>query len=434
MKKTIAGLLVCLTAAIACGDADELFKQGAAVFKSDPAQAYSLFVQAAEGGNVSAMVGAGHCLENGVGTEAVYAIAIEWYEKAAAQKNLKACEGLARIHASCPDPQFHDGEKAVQYAEAVVRNKPKDVEALSLLAAAHARNFEFEKAVSNAKQATLLEHNDEAKSLLRLRVEGYEQGRPDPAMATEAWMVAATGSGKSIWAADRSLWRFCERGGPYYNPEKAIEICHMMIDSGRRGVSREMGGLYVDVGEVGKAQKCLERLADYYKDHDIRERGRELRVLYCLSPKISNDRVRKQAEEYETGFDLNRRVSCPDRGERCSGCSSCKRDTIIFPPDLAVSYFLFRVLVQRGDSEASAKVAAYEQKMGAYRAILANEPNLSNEEVARAVAEEARKIEEGKELPRSILMAIGLYWEACVLDPSPEYETAIERLVETLSL
>ena len=81
-----------------------------------------------------------------------------------------------------------------------------------------------------------------------------------------------------------------------------------------------------------------------------------------------------------------------------------------------------------------AKVAAYEQKMGAYRAILTNEPNLSNEEVAGAVAEEARKVEESKELPRSNLMAIGLYWEAYMLDPSPEYETAIERLVETLSL
>lgn len=56
MKRFVAGLLFYLLTTGAFGDGDALFKQGAALFKFDPAKAYPLFVRAAEEGNVSAIM------------------------------------------------------------------------------------------------------------------------------------------------------------------------------------------------------------------------------------------------------------------------------------------------------------------------------------------------------------------------------------------
>jgi len=66
MKGLIVGVTVLLTVGAAYGDGDELYKQAVAVYSDDPAKACALFVQAAEAGSVSAMVGAGHCFEAGI--------------------------------------------------------------------------------------------------------------------------------------------------------------------------------------------------------------------------------------------------------------------------------------------------------------------------------------------------------------------------------
>ena len=208
MARVLLGLVYLLSACLAHGDGDALYKQGAAVYESEPAQAFGLFVQAAEAGNPSAMVGAGHCCETGIGTKVDYAKAIEWYEKAVAHNSLKACEGLSRIYASCDDPEFHDGEEAVKYASVLARKKPRDADALILLAAAHARNIEFDKAVEIISKACGMASIN-MQSDLRARQKAYFRGTPYPERFTEVWIMNASEKG--------SVWAMCEIAKLYTN-------------------------------------------------------------------------------------------------------------------------------------------------------------------------------------------------------------------------
>ncbi len=195
-------ILICIVYAVssmfANGDAEALYKQGVALFKAEPARALSLFEQAGLEGHVSAMTGAGHCYENGIGAETNYNVAIEWYEKAAEQNSINACEGLARIYASCPDPNFHDGAKAVKFASAVAKKKPRDEDSLVLLAAAYARNMEFEYAEKVQSQAV---RNADIKEVEEQKcwIKRYQEGSPCPPIATEVWLLNAADKG-SLWA------------------------------------------------------------------------------------------------------------------------------------------------------------------------------------------------------------------------------------------
>ena len=192
VKRILFGVTVLLLSVLARGDGEALYKQGAAVYKTDPAQAFGLFVQAADAGNVSAMVGVGHCYETGTGTVTNHAKAIDWYEKAVDHNSLKACEGLAHIYATCSDPQFHDGEKAVKYASVVARKKSHDAEALSLLAAAYARNMEFDKAVEVNDQACTSARSASLVTELRRRDKFYyANGIAYPASAKQEAIVLA---------------------------------------------------------------------------------------------------------------------------------------------------------------------------------------------------------------------------------------------------
>lgn len=200
MKHVLMGFVCVLVVVSAQADkqAAALYRQGTEVYKTDPMQAYELFIQAAEAGNPAAMVGVGHCCEIGEGTTINYTRAIEWYEKAVQHNSLKACKGLVRIYASCENPSFHDGEKAVKYAAAIVRGNPRNIDALSLLAAARARNYEFGKAVDASRKAcgaAPLRKNDECKN----RYEKYLLGTPFPAVATEDWLLEAANR-NSVWA------------------------------------------------------------------------------------------------------------------------------------------------------------------------------------------------------------------------------------------
>ncbi len=180
------------------GQASGLYKQGLAVYKTDPMQAYELFVQAAEAGFLPAMVATGHCYDTGVGATINYTKAIEWYGKAVEFNSIKACEGLARIYASCLDPKFHDGKKAVKYALAVVRKKPSDVQSRVLLSAAHARNFEFNKAIKGLSEARRNASRD-IISELNEREERYTLGKPFPSQSTDRWIRQAANH-ESVWA------------------------------------------------------------------------------------------------------------------------------------------------------------------------------------------------------------------------------------------
>ncbi len=191
---------------LALGGADETYERGLKAYQGDPAQARALFVLAAEQGNVSAMVGAGRCFE----AEKDFAKAIEWYEKAVAENSIKACEGLARVYASCPDPAFHDGANAVKYAAAVARKNPRDAETLALLAAAHARNFDFSEAVRIQKTAVQYGSMERSKEFKR-RVDAFKAGAPEPAVATDVWILGAADAG-STWGMREEGARCHKRG------------------------------------------------------------------------------------------------------------------------------------------------------------------------------------------------------------------------------
>lgn len=235
IRKTliISGLVVCNLFA----GGTTLYEQGAGLFQADPTQALELFEQAAGEGNVSAMVGAGHCYETGEGTEVDYAKAIEFYELAVKHKSLKACEGLGRIYASCPDPKFHDGEKAVKFASVVVRKNKRDAGAYAELAAAYARNLEFDRAESAILKANATASSKEYKTQL----EDYRKGKPYPEASTDEWIDKAALSGsewalrkcaeKSHRAGDFSQSRlFYEKLREQRSPEDNVQLGLYYID------------------------------------------------------------------------------------------------------------------------------------------------------------------------------------------------------------
>jgi tetratricopeptide (TPR) repeat protein len=78
------------------------------------------------------------------------------YEKALADrrqairldpKTATAYAGIAHIHATCPDPLFRDGERAVEFAKRALDLDKDNPLMMSVLAAAYAEAFEYAKAV-----------------------------------------------------------------------------------------------------------------------------------------------------------------------------------------------------------------------------------------------------------------------------------------------
>lgn len=292
MKHILLGMTFFL-AGLAFSDSDALYKQGVAVYNTDPSAACALFVRAADAGNVSAMAGAGHCYETGTGTEVDYAKAIAWYEKAVAQNSLKACEGLARIYATCEDPEFHDGERAVKYAAAVAKKKPREADVIRLLAAAYARNLEFEKAQQAQRTAIRYSSADKLQAM-KEQVGRYEKGEPYPAVASTEWLRNASNQG-SIWAMFQMSEMKCNDG----NFEEAFAFCHgaMLKGSGKAAVL--VGDFYwtgkgtqrdnlLAVQSYEAAQKHgveldavqAERLKDYT---EICEKLRNSNAAHCIS-------------------------------------------------------------------------------------------------------------------------------------------------------
>ncbi|VGO16757.1 Secretory immunoglobulin A-binding protein EsiB [Pontiella desulfatans] len=253
-------LALLLATSIVHGDADALYRQGAAVFESDPAKACGLFVQAAEQGNVSAMVGAGHCFETGAGAAKDYAKAIAWYEKAVAQNSLKACEGLARIYASCEDPEFHDGELAVKYASAVARKNPRDADALAILAAAHARNLDFAQAVKFQSDAVRYCSLEQASGF-KERIAQYKRGIPEPVAASEVWILSAADQGMP-WGLYMQGRQCLEK----QEEDQAVQWFERAVAAGSAEAALELGdchwlGLGAGIDYI-KAAECYATATD----------------------------------------------------------------------------------------------------------------------------------------------------------------------------
>ncbi len=85
--------------------------------------------------------------------EEKYDDAIELYKRAADHGNAWGQNNLAWVYATFKDPQLRDGERAVHYAVKATEQEPQNSHFFRTLAAAYARNKEFDNAVEAQQKA-----------------------------------------------------------------------------------------------------------------------------------------------------------------------------------------------------------------------------------------------------------------------------------------
>lgn len=365
MTRWAMGWVLMVGLVFADGQADEIYKQGAVVYQTEPAKAYELFVQAAERGHASALAGAGYCCETGTGTKVDYAKAIAFYEKAVEQNSLKACEGLARIYASCEDPQFHDGEKAVKFASAFVRKKPNDAEALSLLSLAHNRNVEFDKAVRTGKKAVLNCRDIERAKELNVTLDDLEAKRPIPQVANDVWIFRASEK-DSVWAIKKVVDMYAKKGGDAYNSSLAFKYCKRGVELGEVSFYPLLGDLYYEKGEteenLNQAYNCYE-LAIEHKCYQ--KKSMPYQVLHRKYFKEKKDACFEEAEKCRTGYERKESYISGYSTETYSdGYYTYTRlvpeystRIVRVPPDPTKARFLYKIAQIKGHPQAEEMMA-----------------------------------------------------------------------------
>ena len=420
IKKALLGWVCLLSTCLAHGGGEDLYKQGAAVYKTDPVQAFGLFAQAAEVGNSSGMVGAGHCCETGTGTAIDYATAIKWYEKAIAYNSLKACEGLARIYASCDDPEFHDGEKAVKYASVLARKKPRDADALALLAAAHARNVDFKKAEKVQRTAQRVAPLNELKEYKK-QVQKYVEGEPRPSKATEAWIFRAADA-DMLWAVVKLVHLAGDPDREMYNPQLALKMCQKGIDKGKFDLYIQQGNLYLDTGDLEQAYESYQA--------SCRHNYRSIETLLYRHLKNPPEKVFLWGEKHRDGYKSEYTVrvhtgyepSSYINGRYIRGAAIYK-DVVkikMVPPSWESALYLFKIAKKQGHLKAAEELQSMEREMNAYKRILENKKGRDDRTVAMAVREEAAKYKKGGTFSHNLKLAETLYKKSYELNPLGE--------------
>jgi TPR repeat protein len=384
-SRTACMLAACLLAGGTLADikrkesGEDIHARGMAVFQVDPEASLVLFAKAARLGHVESMIRLGHCHQTGAGSSpnkknalmwykksveagssaALYPIgniyetggkgvprdvaaAIEWYEKSVGQNSLQACAGLARIHASGDDPSFHDGPRAIKYATVLVQKNPRDPAGFDLLAAAFARDLQFDKALKASSQAIALSPLDEAAER-RDRREAYAAGKPNPEIASDEWILAAA-ERENMWAMLKLAKRNNDLLSDSYDPSSArfwygkaaedgsslalVKLGNMCL-RGRGGpvdtkkafwcfseaAKAESPKAYAPLGRMyagGKGTKVnLELALEWYRksfDSGIKQGGQELGALRLLgktaaslSPEELYGDAKRMAESNEPG-------------------------------------------------------------------------------------------------------------------------------------
>ncbi|MDF7801827.1 tetratricopeptide repeat protein [Pontiellaceae bacterium B1224] len=259
-------------------EAQSFYDRGMKVYAVDPGASLDLFIKAAKKGNIEAMVRLGYCFQTGTGTPVMpkaalnwytkaakagniaalyeigsiyetglfkiapdYAKALEWFGKGISNHSLKSCEALTRICASCDDPEFHDGEKAVYYAAGLRRIDARNAAYFDLAAAAYARNLDFNNAVKAASQAIALSSLEDAPGR-RERKENYENGIPFPPVASNAWILKAAAN-NNMWAMLQLADRYDDNLATTYDPAIARAWYEKAAEDGSAEALLQLGNL-----------------------------------------------------------------------------------------------------------------------------------------------------------------------------------------------
>jgi tetratricopeptide (TPR) repeat protein len=128
------------------------------------------------------------------------------FEKAAADyargaeldRTFYSTNSLAWFYATCPDPRFRDGRKAVSLAEKAIRlSNGQDANSMDTLAAAYAECREFDKAVEHQTKAWRLTGEDQRDDF-RSRLELYQKGMPYRQPVFDAELGAPPKAAKSV--------------------------------------------------------------------------------------------------------------------------------------------------------------------------------------------------------------------------------------------
>lgn len=162
-----------------------IYRTGRGVPK-DYTKALAFFHEADRYGNIEAPAHIASMYKSGQGVGRDYRLAIDWYSKAAEKGNDAGWIHLAYLYATCRDPQYIDNQKAVAYARKGTEKEPKNFASWAALAAAYARNNQFERAIETAMQSdTLLQadiHLDETEKQAAIfraqtRLAAYKEGK-----------------------------------------------------------------------------------------------------------------------------------------------------------------------------------------------------------------------------------------------------------------
>ncbi len=135
--------------------------------KRDRPDAFRAFDKLAE-----ALYRAGHCAE-------AARLCVEGLERQ--PTNLRYARTLARIRATCPEPDLRDGKEAVTLARRLARQRPGSPHILDTLACAYAEMGEYDRAIKTARRALKAARargDDDLAAQLRKRLERFVAHEP----------------------------------------------------------------------------------------------------------------------------------------------------------------------------------------------------------------------------------------------------------------
>lgn len=352
-------LVLSLFVSLACAGGDEMYKRGATLFKSDPYRALELFEEAAEAGNIAAKVGAGHCYETGRGADLDYQKALEYFKQAAQSRSPQGYEGLARIYASCPNPRYHNGANAVKFASALVKMRPGNSEAQTLLAHAYLRDMQPRQAVRHGKIAVI--HSSPEKLKRRqAALAAYADGQPVPALATAEWVMEASEKGV-LWAKIKLAKATADINGEMYNPQLALMMCEEAVRAGKPVMYLTMGDVYLQEKNLSKAEQSYKKYKESghkYRSGFVPHQVRLLPELDKLAHAVFQSAVNAHKGYLDT-IEVDPYVVETDKNgksvHRYKPHLGLELNKV--PPKLQDAEFLYLVAIAMGHREAGERLA-----------------------------------------------------------------------------